>query len=77
MDYTHILEVRVNSGMDDYYRIAWHNVDGYWGAFRSMPGVNQSVRLPALDTESMLEIFKFMRDIIAGTIDPDLITPDF
>lgn len=76
MDHAEALEVRVNTDTDQYYSITWHNVDGYWGAFRSMPGVNQSVRLPALDTKSMLEIFKFMRDIIAGTIDLDLITPD-
>lgn len=76
MDYTQELQVSVNPGTNDHYSIRWNNRRGYWLASRNMPGMNQSARLSALDTDNLLDIFRFMRDILTGTIDPDLITPD-
>lgn len=74
--HTHILEVAVmNQRGRKGYHIHWELEDGTWVGYRQMPGVNQFAELPDLSSDNMLDVFKWMRDIIGGTIDRELIIP--
>lgn len=55
--------------------VSWKLEDGVWEAQRLMPGVNNWADLPDLNTVNMIDVFKFMRDILAGSIDKELIRP--
>lgn len=74
--YTHTLEVTViNQRGRKGYHIRWELEDSTWVGYRQMPGVNQFAELPDLSSDNMLDVFKWMRDIIGGTIDRELIIP--
>jgi hypothetical protein len=75
--FTHQLEAR--SLGDDGYHIIWRNSRELelWRAYRETENAHkQFIRLHTLDSQDLLEVFKFMRDIVAGTIDPELINPE-
>jgi hypothetical protein len=61
---------------NDLITVDWFHRDGVWHARRQMPGVNRYAPLPQLDTEVMMRVFGWMRDITTGIIDEKLITPD-
>lgn len=72
-DYSHTIEVREVGRKGAH--IVWRLYDDVWAGHIQMPGVNQYADLPDLNTTELLDVFRWMRDILAGTIDKELITP--
>lgn len=66
---------RKPEGSDWMMKIRWELRDGIWEAQRQMPGVNEWADLPDLNSVNMVDVFKAMRDILAGTIDKELLSP--
>lgn len=69
------LSVTRDSGTSDHITVTWQIIDDSYICRRSMPGVNKSARLPAMDTDELLEVMKWMRDFLHRTLDEDYITP--
>jgi hypothetical protein len=59
----------------NHINIFWELEGDVWVAYRTMPGFNQRAELPDLNTEDLLQIMKYMRDFLAGTMDMALLTP--
>lgn len=60
---------RVGEEVGDRFSISWKQVEDFdhWEAYRSLPGINQEGQVPRLDG-TMLMVFGYMRDILAGKI---------
>lgn len=69
------LSVTRDPGTEEHITIRWEIVEGSYICRRSMPGVNKSARLPALDADELLEVFKTIRDFLNRTLDEDYLIP--
>lgn len=63
-------------GKTKHITLFWNLVETQYVAYRTMPGVNQTARLPKLDAPDMLTVFKNMRDFLQRTMLEEFYTTD-